>query len=252
MLARKIFAAVDALPCCGRTDLPWKHLADHSSSYLLNSIVMLHSSVWILAFAYLVGSFPTGYLLVRLFLKQDIRTMGSGSTGTTNVIRTGAKGLGAATFVLDILKGSLAVWAAIWLIPHLLPNADPLITQPLILLAALFCVIGHVFPVWLGFKGGKGVATSFGVFLVICPLAATVGFALFAATIAITRYVSLGSIVGAAAFPLLAWVWAPAVRSPLAFAILCAIPVLLILKHHQNIGRLINGTESRFGAKRSA
>jgi len=206
---------------------------------------------FILLIAYLVGSFPTGYLLVRIFLKQDIRTLGSGNTGTTNVMRTGARGLGASTFVLDILKGGLAVWISIQLFARWLPTDEQANHSLLVLLAALFCVLGHVFPVWLRFKGGKGVATGFGVFVMICPLAAGVAFALFLVVILLTRYVSLGSIVAAAAFPFLAWIWSPSVRTPLAFAVLCAIPLLLILKHHQNIGRLFSGTESRIGAKKT-
>jgi glycerol-3-phosphate acyltransferase PlsY len=207
---------------------------------------MSYHIFWIVLVAYLVGSFPTGYLLVRLFLKKDIRSIGSGNIGTTNVIRTGAKGLGAATFVLDICKGSLAVLLCDYLVNVLYGVCC---NHKYSFFFALFAVLGHVFPVWLKFKGGKGVATGFGVFVVICPWAALAAFGIFALTIAITRYVSLGSILGSASFPFLAWIWVPNLRSPVNFSILCAVPLLLIFKHHENIARLLKGTESKFGSK---
>jgi glycerol-3-phosphate acyltransferase PlsY len=210
---------------------------------------MSYHILWILFVAYLVGSFPTGYVLVRLFLHKDIRDIGSGNIGTTNVIRTGAKGLGAATFVLDIFKGSVAVLLCDYLVGL---TYGTCCNHRFSMLIALFAVLGHVFPVWLGFKGGKGVATGFGVFVVICPWAALASFGIFALTILITRYVSLGSILGSASFPFLAFIWVPTLRSPLNFAILCAVPLLLIFKHHENITRLLKGTESKFGAKKSA
>ena len=210
---------------------------------------MSYHIIWILFVAYLVGSFPTGYVLVRLFLHKDIRAIGSGNIGTTNVIRTGARGLGAATFVLDILKGSLAVLLCDYLVGR---AYGVCCNHRFSMLIALFAVLGHVFPVWLGFKGGKGVATGFGVFVVICPWAALAAFGIFALTILITRYVSLGSILGSASFPFLAFIWVPSLRSPMNFAILCAVPLLLIFKHHENIARLLKGTESKFGVKKSA
>lgn len=203
--------------------------------------------LWILSVAYLVGSFPTGYVLVRLFLKQDIRALGSGNIGTTNVIRTGAKGLGAATFALDILKGSVAVLLCDWLVSR---SFGVCCNHKYSVLIALFAVLGHIFPVWLKFKGGKGVATGFGVFVVICPWAALAAFGVFALTILITRYVSLGSILGSGAFPFLAWWLVPRLRAPVEFGVLCAVSFILIAKHHENIGRLLSGTESKFGAKK--
>lgn len=216
-------------------------------SILLNSSVMNSSILFILLLSYLVGSFPTGFVLVRLFLKQDIRSMGSGNIGTTNVIRTGAKGLGAATFVLDILKGSVAVLLGDWLVSR---NFGVCCNHKYSVLIALFAVLGHVFPVWLKFKGGKGVATGFGVFLVICPWAAVASFGVFALTILITRYVSLGSILGTGVFPFLAWWWVPRLRGAVDFGLLCLVVFILIAKHHENIGRLLSGTESKFGAKK--
>src|SRR5882762_5272312 len=121
--------------------------------------VWLHA-LSIVAAAYLLGSIPTGYLLVRLFRKQDIRTLGSGNIGATNVLRSGAKGLGAATFALDVLKGALAVFVGARLSTMGFPNIRPHDAEAL---AALCAVLGHMFPIWLGLRGGKGVATAFGV-----------------------------------------------------------------------------------------
>ncbi len=199
--------------------------------------------------AYLLGSIPTGYLLVRFFRHQDIRSMGSGNIGATNVLRTGSKALGAATFLLDILKGCAAVWLGEWGAAHVLLWANP---RDIEALAALSAVLGHMFPVWLGFRGGKGVATGFGVFLVAAPLAALAAIAVFGVILALTRFVSLASILGAASFPVFAWLLVEGDRPPFYFAVQIAVALLIILKHHQNIRRLFAGTESRFGAKQPA
>jgi glycerol-3-phosphate acyltransferase PlsY len=205
------------------------------------------ASLLVVVLAYLLGSIPTGYLLVRVFRKQDIRTLGSGNIGATNVIRSGARGLGAATFILDVLKGCCAVGLGAVLAPHLLPGTP---VRNVEALAALCAVLGHMFPVWLGFKGGKGVATGFGVFLVAAPLAALAAIGVFALIFAITRFVSLGSILGAASFPVFAWFLVQGER-PLFFVGAQAIVALLIIvKHHENIRRLLTGTENRFGAHR--
>jgi len=124
---------------------------------------MLLATLLIAAAAYLLGSIPTGFLLVRIFRHQDIRSFGSGNIGATNVLRSGGKGLGAVTFLLDMLKGCSAVWLGALLGALLMPAAPTRTAQAI---AALFAVLGHMFPVWLGFRGGKGVATGFGVFLV--------------------------------------------------------------------------------------
>src|ERR1700761_8330900 len=124
---------------------------------------MSPASLLIIAFSYLLGSIPVGYLLVRLFRKQDIRSVGSGNIGATNVLRSGGKGLGAATFLLDMLKGCSAVYFGARIGHALDPNLPIRDFQAL---AALLAVLGHIFTVWLRFKGGKGVATGFGVFLV--------------------------------------------------------------------------------------
>ena len=195
--------------------------------------------------AYLLGSIPFGYLLVRIFRKEDIREKGSGNIGATNVMRSGSKGLGAVTFLLDVLKGYGAVLLSATGAAHAGLAADG--RGNAMAIAALCVVLGHMYTFWLGFKGGKGVATAFGVFLALALWPALVGVGLFAAVFALSRYVSLGSIVSAAAFPVLAVLMPHAPRTPAGTAVLFAIPAIVILKHHQNIARLMSGTEYRFG-----
>jgi len=210
--------------------------------------VWLHS-LGIIVAAYLLGSIPTGYLLMRFVRKQDIRTIGSGNIGATNVLRSGAKGLGAATFLFDVLKGALAVLlgarlATVGFPPIPLHNAEAL--------AALCAVLGHMFPIWLNLRGGKGVATAFGVFLVLAPYAALGALAVFAVVFALGRYVSLASILAAAAFPLFAYLTAPWARNYLILAIIGIVSGLVLVKHRQNIERLMAGTEYRFGGKKKS
>ena len=203
--------------------------------------------------AYLLGSIPFGYLLVRIFRGEDVRLTGSGNIGATNVARTGAKGLGIATLVLDALKGALAVWLAGILAASKYNICGDFVTYPcgqplrLMAVAALFAVLGHVFPVWLKFKGGKGVATALGVFCVLFPKAILVALAIFILVVVVTRYVSLGSILGAIAFPVAAYFMQSSDWLSLLLASLVAL--IVVLKHHQNIGRLLAGTENRLGGK---
>jgi glycerol-3-phosphate acyltransferase PlsY len=212
---------------------------------------MLLGIVLIAIAAYLLGSIPTGYLLVRLFRQQDIRSIGSGNIGATNVLRSGGKGLGAATFLLDMLKGCSAVWLGGFLGALLLPTG-PNTMRSAQAVAALCAVLGHMFPVWLRFRGGKGVATGFGVFLVAAPWAALAAISVFAIVLLLSRYVSLASILGAASFPVFAWLMVTGPRPPFYVAVQCAVALLIIVKHHQNIRRLLAGTETRFGAKKTA
>ena len=207
---------------------------------------MVFAILFIAVTAYLLGSVPAGYLLVRIFRHQDIRQAGSGNIGATNVLRSGGKILGAVTFLLDVLKGSSAVWLGALLGALLAPTASQLNVKAL---AALFAVLGHVFPVWLRFRGGKGVATGFGVFLVASPWAALAAISIFIVVLAISRYVSLASVLGAASFPVIAWHFALGYRPPFFIAVQVAVALLIIAKHHQNIRRLFNGTESRIGSK---
>ncbi len=207
------------------------------------------ASLWIVFAAYLLGSIPTGYLLIRVFRKQDIRTVGSGNIGATNVLRSGGKGLGAATFALDTLKGAAAVLLGALVAAPLLPGVPQRNVEAL---AALCAVLGHIFPVWLHFRGGKGVATGFGVFLVAAPPAALAAIAVFFVVTAITRYVSLASILGAASFPVFAWLMTRGERPAFFIAVQAAVALLIIVKHHPNIRRLLDGTENRIGASKTA
>ncbi|MEO6982105.1 MAG: glycerol-3-phosphate 1-O-acyltransferase PlsY [Edaphobacter sp.] len=199
---------------------------------------------WLLSIplAYLLGSIPFGYLLVKIFRKQDIRTTGSGNIGATNVVRSGAKGLGIATLLLDCGKAFLAVEIARLIAPG---NYD------LAVVAAVAAILGHVYPVWLGFHGGKGVASALGVFLALNWPCGVAIFTVFLIVFAITRYVSLASIIGSASLPLFAMYFVRW-RSPIAIAGFLFIPLLIIVKHNANIRRLIAGTENRFGAKKAA
>jgi len=201
---------------------------------------------WIitLLLAYLLGSIPTGYLLVRIFRNEDVRSKGSGNIGATNVARSGGKGLGIATLVADVLKGALAVLLAQHIAPHIGFPAG----YDLAALAALFAVLGHVFPVWLGFRGGKGVATALGVFLCLMPGVTLLAVLVFALIFALTRIVSLASIVSATAWAILAVVFDTHHR-PIVDAVYIAIPLLVIVKHHANISRLLSRTEPKFGSK---
>jgi glycerol-3-phosphate acyltransferase PlsY len=199
--------------------------------------------------SYLLGSIPSGFLLVRLFRHQDIRSVGSGNIGATNVLRTGSKSLGGATFLLDRLKGSFAVWLGGVLATVL---GTSLASPDAMALAALFVILGHMFPVWLRFHGGKGVAAGFGAFLVAAPWAALAAISVFFLILYFSRYVSLASILGAGSFPVFACFLVSGHRSPFFIAIESVVALLIIAKHHQNIRRLLAGNESRFGVKKTA
>ena len=214
-------------------------------------IALLHSNrmslYWIVAgAAYLLGSIPFGFLLVLLVNKEDIRAKGSGNIGATNVLRSGAKGLGILTFVLDGSKGYAAVIVAEWL-----ARGQPaIVVEHLAVEAAFFVIIGHMFPVWLRFKGGKGVATAFGAFVALALWAALAALGIWIVIVALTRYVSLASILAAVLLPFLT-VW----LSPAHFGYVTCVGVfascwLVVLKHRQNIVRLMHGTEHGFGASR--
>src|SRR5580698_10407687 len=193
------------------------------------------------AVAYLLGSIPFGFLLVLAFRREDIRTKGSGNIGATNVVRSGAKGLGALTFLMDAVKGYAAVLLGAWLAGHSIPVQDGMA------LAAFMAIIGHLYPVWLGFKGGKGVATAFGVFLALAWLPAVSALGIFLLTFALSRYVSLASILAAVAFPIFALVFPHLPYNTWLTAVILILPLIVIAKHHQNIYRLFCGTEYRFG-----
>ena len=192
--------------------------------------------VLVLLAAYLIGAIPTGLLLTRLVGGGDIRKSGSGNIGATNVYRTVGRKLGALTLVGDAAKGALPVLAAIFLL-----NYDPSRTGAV----AVAAFLGHCFPIYLGFKGGKGVATALGIYLVLSPLAVLCAFLLFVGLVWKWRFISLGSIGAAAAIPLLVWLFEGSL--PLLLATL-VISCIVILRHRTNIQRLMHGNENKFKA----
>ena len=199
--------------------------------------------VWIPLASYLLGSIPFGLLLGKLLGGKDVRNVGSGNIGATNVARAAGPGAGILTLLLDTVKGALPVWLA----GHLTNE-----TGSWMMLAGLAAMAGHCFPVWLGFRGGKGVATATGVFFVLCPLATSGAIVLWILVVAFWGYVSLASIAAAAAMPLLVYLfWAPHHAPPYAvsFGTLLAA-VLIIWKHEANIRRLLAGEEPRFALRR--
>ena len=184
---------------------------------------------------YLLGAIPFGLMLTRLAGYGDVRQIGSGNIGATNVLRTGSKSLAALTLVFDTAKGTAAAligaqWGA---------NA--------MLAASAAVVIGHMFPVWLGFRGGKGLATAFGVVIVIAWPVAVLGGTVWLAVAILSRYSSLAALVAMAAAAIYAGFALPAARA----ALIAAIVVVIVLRHHENIRRLIAGTESRVSLKKS-
>jgi glycerol-3-phosphate acyltransferase PlsY len=190
--------------------------------------------------AYLLGSIPFGYLIVRWQKGIDVRSTGSGSTGATNVMRNlGIIGF-VLTFVLDVSKGVVAV-----LLTSRLTSGD----SRWIAVSSVAAILGHCFPVWLKFRGGKGVATGVGVFLALAPAQVALVLVIFAIVVGIWRYISLGSIIATAAFPALVHFMK---HAPLPIVLGAAGAALAIIAmHHANIRRLLNGTESRVGGKKA-
>ena len=194
----------------------------------------LSSCLFAFLFGYLCGSIPFGILLTRLAGGPDLRSVGSGNIGATNVLRTGRKALAAATLVGDMLKGTIAVLLTGYLLG-----------RDFAIVAAVGAFLGHLFPVWLRFRGGKGVATYIGVLLGIAWPAAIVFCAIWLAVAAATRYSSLAALIASAATPAFLW-WRGDIADAQVFLLLS---VVLWIKHRANIGRLLHGTEGRIGAQ---
>lgn len=224
---------------------------------------MVNTYLIVAGMAYLLGSIPFGYILVKLFLKQDIRRTGSGNIGATNVARSGAKGLAIATLVLDAAKGFAAVGLGFAYCDKFSPPAAVFIPHfgttvagrpdcfGALGVAALFAILGHCFPIWLNFKGGKGVATALGAFAGLAPKSVVVALAVFLITLALTRYVSLGSILAALIFPIATAYFYPQMNTLSMGALMMAASGIIIAKHHQNIRRLLRGTEHKFGTPKT-
>jgi len=187
--------------------------------------------------AYLLGSLPTALLLVRLTTGADVRETGSGNIGATNATRAGGLKVGAIVTVVDVAKGALPVWA--------MSVYNP--TSPWLAATMLAAVVGHCFPVWLRFRGGKGVATGFGAFLVLSPQTALAALALWVVVVVISRRVSVASMVASAAFPvLLVFIDRP---NPVILGAVSAAAILIILRHRSNIRNLVTGDEPMIGGK---
>jgi glycerol-3-phosphate acyltransferase PlsY len=194
------------------------------------------------AVSYLVGAIPFGLVLVRLFKGIDIRSVGSGNIGATNAARAGGRGLGALVFLCDLGKG--------WVAPAVFASR---LGEPGDDLTAVVCgaaaVLGHCFPVWLRFRGGKGVATGCGALVALEPRIFLAGGAVWLATAAATRYAGLASILMGAAFPLAAWFLVGDTRPELVWGS-ALLTVLILLRHRSNISRMLSGTEPKMGAGR--
>jgi acyl phosphate:glycerol-3-phosphate acyltransferase len=186
-----------------------------------------------LVVGYLLGSIPFGVIFTRMAGLGDIRNVGSGNIGATNVLRTGRKGLAAATLVGDALKGTAAVLLARYWNPDLMT------------IAALGAFIGHLFPVWLGFKGGKGVATFIGILIGLNPIAALAFVVIWLVVAFASRYSSLSALIASAATPVVLWL----LDEPRMAGIAILLVALLWWKHSENIKRLLAGTEGKIGQK---
>lgn len=194
--------------------------------------------------AYLLGSIPFGLLLTRAFGRGDVRKVGSGNIGATNVARAAGLLAGIFTLVLDAAKGAGAVWLA-----EKLANDS----ATWMMIAAFAALLGHCFPVWLKFKGGKGVAAAAGIFLALSPLACLAAVILFLVVVIFWRYISLGSVSAAAAMPLLIYfLWAPRHAPPPAVTVgAVAAALVIIYKHRGNLQRLVEGAEPKFSFSKS-
>ncbi|WP_308909548.1 glycerol-3-phosphate 1-O-acyltransferase PlsY [Pseudokordiimonas caeni] len=195
---------------------------------------------FILIFAYMLGSVPFGLVITHLAGLGDIRAIGSGNIGATNVLRTGRKDLALLTLLLDAGKGAIAVGLTAWLVE---PGIAPL--------AGAVAFMGHCFPIYLGFKGGKGVATFFGTLLAISPATMGATALIWLVVAAVTRYSSLAALVAATAAPILSAYLFPS-DQVLLWPFILVMTIIIFIRHKDNIGRLLKGTESRIGKKSEA
>lgn len=198
------------------------------------------AAIIIAGYSYLLGSIPFGYLLVRIFYGQDVRQTGSGNIGATNVSRT-SPWLGVLTLILDACKGAAAV---------LLTRIFFADQTGWLGLAALAAIVGHIFPVWLKFRGGKGVATGLGSFVLLFPKTVLILIGIFVLIFLAFRYVSLASVLTVASFPLIVWLRHPAAETMQMLIFIGFSCLFIVIKHHENIRRLLSHTEPRFEWRR--
>ncbi len=196
--------------------------------------------IFITLFGYLLGSVPTGIVLTRLFSGVDPRKTGSKNIGATNIYRTAGKTLGVFTLLGDVIKGAIPIWMAIMWSQHDLWGIPDL----WIAIVGLSPILGHIFPIFLGFKGGKGVATALGIYLVISPIAVLIEFFLFAFIVWRWRIISLGSIICATTIPILIAFFRS--DSQAYFILSVIIAALILYRHQSNIARLFQGTENKW------
>ncbi len=203
--------------------------------------------------AYLIGSISFAVIFTKLFIKTDVREVGSGNAGTTNVMRVGGFLPGALTFICDALKGFVACYVGKLVFQYIAENSGAAWGSPVYgaFLCGVACMLGHVFPIFFQFKGGKGIATSVGIFAVCCPIAIVLGLAVFALGVLITKIVSLSSIAATITVVTLTMVFHNDAAAFWPQAVLTIIMgIIVILKHSSNIKRLIEGTEKKISIRR--
>lgn len=198
---------------------------------MLNTNIMVISVIC----TYFIGNLSPSIILSKIYYKRDIREYGSGNAGTTNVLRVMGKKFGAIVFLLDVIKGMLPTYLAL--------RYGGL---EMAFLCGVVVVVGHVFPILHGFKGGKGVATSFGAALVLNPFFALISLAIFAIIVLVTRYVSLGSMIGTCVFPLLMFTHSTS-KSIKVYSL--AFAIIVVFSHRKNIKKLLKGTENKLGKR---
>lgn len=210
--------------------------------------------VAVVIFAYLVGSINFAVIFSKAFLKKDVRNIGSGNAGTTNVMRSAGFLPGALTFLCDALKGFVATFAGKMVFDYVAANTSETWALPVYgaYLCGLACMLGHIFPIFFQFKGGKGVATSVGIFAVCSPIAIILGLSVFAIVTILSKYVSLASIIATVVVITCSLIFRTA-DAPLLPQLILSVTmgIIVILKHKDNIKRLISGTENKVGGKKN-
>ena len=215
---------------------------------------MIIYAVLVVIFSYLIGSVNFAVIFSKVFMKKDVRNIGSGNAGTTNIMRNGGFVPGALTFLCDALKGFVASFAGKVVFDYILGNTDAAWALPIYgaYICGLACMLGHVFPVFFRFKGGKGVATSVGIFAVCSPVAIVLGLTVFAIVTLTSKYVSVASVTAAITVVICSLIFRisdAAIMPQIIMSV--AMGLIVILKHIENIKRIIAGTESKIGGKKN-